>query len=810
MKLRLFPQGIVEKGGPGSGFQGHAGIHGHQGGSAPAGGFVDDQPKTRYSEKELKKYLVKDTSELSKTQYGYGGFISPDGNMYDSKPTHAAFVREVLKMGTTKALSEEDQKFFEEMGKLRHESEVIAILNGWDRVDVSKNETNFQTKFTDTTTLRRIQKYYTDGKIKASLDGQIVWEGMLHRDVNGDKVVSNIGYFRGTHSSGGATMMSWREFLTYDKVKFNADGEAVFKEKKLKVIMHKGGGGSGDFGHAGRPGEVGGSAGKGKAGKNISKMTADERQQYLDGLAEKLGIKTNVKYIDEIGEDFGQYRPSKLVSRRKLVVYSNAFEKKDEDYISYILLHEDTHRKMEDVNIAAITAIRENKLGSVTPKELEEKWGDSDDIGKKSAVFLYSKVWGMREEIMDTDSSLTDYMKSRHDSADEFIREAHRVLGGVDRKEFLRNNPALQSAYYTDDETNFVGRTWVTRNFKTFFYEYMDEAFCEIAANRAIGKKIPDTLNKLYDEAMQIANQITYGKGARVVQKSAAFGGNNMKVRLHVVEKGGAGSGFHGHQGRPGEVGGSTPEGGFVPDVPRPKVKLVRSRFSKKYSNMTNLRRPPKQGAFRSDLADIPGDGTVILKYKEYKKFRQPKEGSDGLQSDYRSDVESYRAAEQMGFEKLVPRTERVLNPDTGEKCAALEFITGDIATVAKSKKLTDTAVDQFSQLAVLDTITGNRDRHGGNLLVDQKTGKIHAIDNSLGFHDNLKRHLPGIQAAAKWYTKLTKRTDFHVLPQHIAAGDALVSNTSWRRRIVQKFSQAALDRIDVRWAEFKSQTAGK
>ncbi|MCJ7759580.1 phosphatidylinositol 4-kinase [Candidatus Bathyarchaeota archaeon] len=500
---------VVTKGGPGSGFEGHAGIHGHQGGSAPAGGFVDDKPEPRYSEKELKKYLVHSTADLSKTQYGYGGFFSPDGNLYDSKPTHAAFVREVLKMGTTKALSDEDQKFFEEMGKLRHESEVIAILNGWDRVDVSKNETNFQTKFTDTTTLRRIQKYYTDGKVKASLDGQVVWEGMLHRDVFGDKVVSNIGYFRGTHSVGGATMMTWRELLTYDKVKFNADGEAVFKEKKMKVILHP-----------------------------------------------------------------------------------------------------------------------------------------------------------------------------------------------------------------------------------------------------------------------------------------------------QIVEKGGAGSGFRGHQGRPGEVGGSAPEGGFVSS--KPKVRLVRSRFGKKYSNMTNLRRPPKQGAFRSDLADIPGDGTVILKYKEYKKFRQPKEGSDGLQSDYRSDVESYRAAEQMGFKKLVPVTERVLNPDTGEKCAALEFITGDIRTVAKSAKFTDIAVDQFSELAVLDTITGNRDRHGGNLLVDQGTGKVHAIDNSLSFHDNLKRHLPGVEAGAKWYNKISRKNDFHVLPQHIAAGDRLVNNSSWRKRIVQKFDKAALTRVDARWAEFK------
>jgi hypothetical protein len=106
---------------------------------------------------------------------------------------------------------------------------------------------------------------------------------MLHRDVNGDKVVSNIGYFRGTHSVGGATMMSWREFLTYDKVKYNADGEPVFKEKKLKVILHpilKGGAGSGFEDHAGRPGEVGGSAPEG-TGSAKPKDTANPKKATI-------------------------------------------------------------------------------------------------------------------------------------------------------------------------------------------------------------------------------------------------------------------------------------------------------------------------------------------------------------------------------------------------------------------------------------------------------------------------------------------------------------------------------------------------
>jgi len=632
MKITL--RVIDYKGGEGSGDFGHAGIPEHQGGSLPGRGG-----KVRYHEEDLREFEIENTDKLTKTQYGYGGFVGPNGKLYDTRPTHADFARSVLRMGTPKVLSDEDQKLFEEMGKLRHESEVIAIMNGWDRVDVSgkfdQQETNFQTRMMDTETLRKIQAYKTSGLVKASLDSRVEWEGMLHKDPNFNIKVSNIGYFRGTHSAGGRVSFTWREFLMFDKVKFDDEGVAHFKEKKMKAMFNnqriilKGGAGSGFHGHRGRPGEIGGSAGG--ASQGLPKDAEDGIRAALD--------KSGWTYVENMKLEF----TGKSEFGEK--VYGVSF----------------THSANSKYQGLALVQMRDRF-------DIINSWTRPDTLAS--------------------------------------IRE---------------------------------------------------------------GRVVPDTFTD-------------------------------------IQFKGGEGSGFHGHRGRPGEIGGSAPEGGFLPG---PKITM---RFGKIYgkSKMINVRKPPKQGAFKSKLADIKDDGTVILKYTEHKQFRKPKYDpvtggtSEGLDSDYRSDVEAYRAAEQLGFTSLVPRTERQYDPETGEKCAAMEFIKGDLKTVAKTKAMPDLSVDQFSELAVLDTITGNRDRHGGNLLVDQGTGKIHAIDNSLGFHQNLGWHDPGIVAAGKWYKKATKKNDFKVLAKHILAGRGLVHNPRWRKRIVQRFDQAALDRVDVRWADFE------
>jgi len=279
-----------------------------------------------------------------------------------------------------------------------------------------------------------------------------------------------------------------------------------------------------------------------------------------------------------------------------------------------------------------------------------------------------------------------------------------------------------------------------------------------------------------------------------------------MRITLRIIEeKGGKGSGHRSHHGRIGKRGGSVPGVGLATVRDREKQKL-HVRFVHKYrGKLENLRKPPETGAYRSDLADIKGNGKVILKYTQTKNLRKERDGVNTTKADYRSDVETFRAAEMMGFNDLVPYTERVNNPETGEKCAAMEWISGDIKEIHSSRgKFKNGSVDQFSQVAVLDTITGNRDRHGGNLLVDQKTGRIHAIDNSLGFHRNLEWHPSGLDRAVQHYKYMTGKSDFQVLWRHIAAGDRLVNNATWRRRITQKFDQGALDRIDKRWAEFK------
>jgi len=273
-----------------------------------------------------------------------------------------------------------------------------------------------------------------------------------------------------------------------------------------------------------------------------------------------------------------------------------------------------------------------------------------------------------------------------------------------------------------------------------------------------------------------------------------------------IVVKGGTGSGDYGHAGRPGQIGGSAPSGAIV--VHHPSTRLARVRFGKKFSkeNLEDVKDSPWHGAFRSNVAHVKNDGDVILKYKEtIHGF------SKDLTSDYTGEVEAYRTAEQLGFKDLVPRTERTRNPVTDEKCSAQKLVTKDTEKVANTQVFHDLPVDQFSQLAVLDMITGNQDRHGNNLLVNQKTGQIYAIDNGLAFMDNPGYHDDGLEAAKEHYYSVTFKHDFKVLPEHIAAGERLVHNASWRKRIRQKFhSRKTLDKIDSRWSSFVATCTAK
>jgi len=264
-----------------------------------------------------------------------------------------------------------------------------------------------------------------------------------------------------------------------------------------------------------------------------------------------------------------------------------------------------------------------------------------------------------------------------------------------------------------------------------------------------------------------------------------------------VVTKGGSGSGHHGHAGRPGKQGGSLPGTGSVGSM---NTQLARVRFGHLYKkeNIEYVSAQAEQGAFRSDRGHIRNDGDVILKYRETIW---------GFTSDYNSEVEAYEAAERMGFKGLVPRTEKTKNPVTGDTCSAQKLVDGK--TISRSKDFPGLEVDKFSQMAVLDVITGNRDRHGSNVFVDQKNGRIYAIDNGFAFMEYGGGHKRGVEAAREHYYNITRHHgSFRVLAKHIAAGDRLVNNASWRKRIRKKFhalNKDVLKDVDYRWKEFKS-----
>jgi len=90
----------------------------------------------------------------------------------------------------------------------------------------------------------------------------------------------------------------------------------------------------------------------------------------------------------------------------------------------------------------------------------------------------------------------------------------------------------------------------------------------------------------------------------------------------------------------------------------------------------------------------------------------------------------------------LVPDTDLFVHPEKGIGSAQrwIKGINGEVedrnngagAFDRMQSRFAESHVDQVEKLFLLDTITGNSDRHGNNIMIDEENGKLHAIDNGL------------------------------------------------------------------------------
>lgn len=166
-----------------------------------------------------------------------------------------------------------------------------------------------------------------------------------------------------------------------DFLHFIFPGAPVSKEKQIAadiLATLKGGEGSGNFGHAGRPGEVGGSA------RNWSSVTIDKSKNYQDrvkSFANANGFDTNKIIFEKSNRSYGlgnviaEYIPKD----GSIHVYPTM---KNQNNIEALMAHEITHALTADNNpalIAGIKAVEPDKWKSEYWRAWDE-WGDVSEF----------------------------------------------------------------------------------------------------------------------------------------------------------------------------------------------------------------------------------------------------------------------------------------------------------------------------------------------------------------------------------------------------------------------------------------------
>lgn len=140
--------------------------------------------------------------------------------------------------------------------------------------------------------------------------------------------------------------------------------------------------------------------------------------------------------------------------------------------------------------------------------------------------------------------------------------------------------------------------------------------------------------------------------------------------------------------------------------------------------------------------------------------------------------------SEELGL-TVVPVTGYRREPNMG-LCTMMDWVENARTASASSANMdNDLARDTASQMVVLTTFTGNTDRHGGNWMIDNNTGQIHAIDNGFACaletigYDPWNRKSPYDRAKAAYIGKMNARKDYigpknipnwRIKPEHLKA----------------------------------------
>jgi len=169
-----------------------------------------------------------------------------------------------------------------------------------------------------------------------------------------------------------------------------------------------------------------------------------------------------------------------------------------------------------------------------------------------------------------------------------------------------------------------------------------------------------------------------------------------------IEVKGGEGSGHHGHRGRPGQQGGSLPRVAGTP----------RSSFHNAVA-----------GGKISEVDEMATgtSGAYFVRYED---------GSSGIMKfvGVKCEVFADKLDDILGFD-LVPET--ILSGYYGKEVSIQSWVKYAFLGDEVGRGTHEDNSERLANMAVLDYILVNHDRHGGNYLFDD-AGKLWAIDHEL------------------------------------------------------------------------------
>lgn len=574
---------VVKRGGPGSGFHGHRGRPGLLGGSLPS----DMHFGVPQGKRIVKVLSVIDTREYEEMDdkwvpiagSGMANVCERCGKLHEVHATVELEDGTEALMGTSCARAEFSEAARKQMGRKENAAKRINALTAemtalkaaraeWDRVYAEVS--GLPMPDIEFGTLTESEEYKGRNPVYTATMGDAnVW----FHDANGfteERRNTLVGAWRNRrmHEMGFKTEPRWDKWVQVDFDKQLTKLRRTLDEQMPDdtAAVTRGGSGSGHHGHEGRPGEVGGSA-PSPGGPAAEKPAASAKGEAQGGEAPKgAPAKTGMfpAGVEPAKGDDETARAEKLEMLR-YTAWGDLPKVLQDEVMRLAEKYEFEIPRDQSQAVAQFSV-----LHGALVKNLVSKGASEQDAASRATEIL-------KKNMPELTAFATEAAKSWNE-AEANIQTSHAKAKELGYENYYTNPYTGEPIPISNPEDEiFTGRDKARFNLQLLATmnanDITDPNDLTLGQMREAfrGDELEDRINSLFP-ANQAGKKVgeyyaeTEGEepAAEEPKKKTPKKTKEAKPRQGIaeaVERGGPGSGHHGHEGRPGVVGGSLPGG---------------------------------------------------------------------------------------------------------------------------------------------------------------------------------------------------------------------------------------------------------